>query len=65
MTPRVSLLMPNRDNAPVLELVLERLTANSRYDDLELWWWTMGPPTAAARSCGGGATAGASPASSG
>ena len=28
--------MPNRDNAPVLDLVLERLTANSRYDDLEL-----------------------------
>ena len=36
MTPRVSLLMPNRDNAPVLEMVLERLAANSRYDDLEL-----------------------------
>ena len=36
MSPRVSLLMPNRDNAPVLDLVLERLAVNSRYDDLEL-----------------------------
>lgn len=33
---RVSLLMPNRDNAPVLDLVLERLAANSGHDDLEL-----------------------------
>ncbi len=36
MSPRVSLLMPNRDNAPVLDLVLERLATNSQYDDLEL-----------------------------
>ena len=28
--------MPNRDNAPVLDLVLERLAANTRYDDFEL-----------------------------
>jgi GT2 family glycosyltransferase len=36
MNPRVSLLLPNRDNAPVLDLVLERLAANSQYDNLEL-----------------------------
>ncbi|HEX5909877.1 MAG TPA: glycosyltransferase family A protein, partial [Thermoleophilaceae bacterium] len=36
MTPRVSLLLPNRDNAPVLDLVLDRLAVNSQYDDLEL-----------------------------
>jgi O-antigen biosynthesis protein len=36
VSARVSLLLPNRDNAPVLDLVLDRLAANSRYDDLEL-----------------------------
>ena len=35
-SPPVSLLMPNRDNAPVLDLVLDRLAANSRYENLEL-----------------------------
>ena len=34
--PRVSLLMPNRDNAPVLDLVLDRLAANTRYPNVEL-----------------------------
>jgi len=34
--PRVSLLMPNRDNAGVLDLVLERLATNTDYGDLEL-----------------------------
>lgn len=34
--PRVSLLMPNRDNAGVLDLVLERLATNTDYHDVEL-----------------------------
>ncbi len=34
--PPVTLLLPNRDNAPILDLVLERLAVNSRYDNLEL-----------------------------
>jgi GT2 family glycosyltransferase len=34
--PRVSLLMPNRDNEAVLELVLERLAANTTYPNYEL-----------------------------
>jgi glycosyltransferase involved in cell wall biosynthesis len=34
--PPVTLLLPNRDNAPVLELVLERLAANTRYENFEL-----------------------------
>jgi len=34
--PRVSLLMPNRDNAGVLDLVLERLATNTGYHDFEL-----------------------------
>ncbi len=33
---RVSLLMPNRDNAAVLDLVLERLVAATDYPDFEL-----------------------------
>lgn len=33
---RVSLLVPNRDNAPVLDLVLERLAAHTTYPDVEL-----------------------------
>ena len=35
-TPRVTLLLPNRDNAPVLDLVLDRLATNSRYENLEM-----------------------------
>lgn len=34
--PRVTLLLPNRDNAPVLDLVLDRLATNSRYENLEM-----------------------------
>ena len=34
--PRVSLLMPNRDNAQVLDLVLESLAAHTDYHDFEL-----------------------------
>jgi GT2 family glycosyltransferase len=34
--PRVTLLLPNRDNAPVLDVVLDRLATNSQYDNLEL-----------------------------
>jgi GT2 family glycosyltransferase len=34
--PRVTLLLPNRDNAPVLDLVLDRLATNSQYENLEL-----------------------------
>jgi GT2 family glycosyltransferase len=34
--PRVSLLMPNRDNAAVLDLVLDRLARNTDYDNFEL-----------------------------
>jgi len=34
--PSVSLLMPNRDNAPVLDLVLDRLVTNTDYHDVEL-----------------------------
>jgi len=36
MEPRVSLLMPNRDNAPLLDLVLGRLAQNTTYPDVEL-----------------------------
>jgi GT2 family glycosyltransferase len=36
LAPRVTLLMPNRDNAPVLDLVLERLAANTTYPNFEL-----------------------------
>lgn len=32
----MSLLMPNRDNATVLDHVLQRLTANTQYSDVEL-----------------------------
>ena len=35
-SPPVSLLMPNRDNAPVLDLVLDRLATNTRYSNFEL-----------------------------
>ncbi len=35
-SPPVSLLMPNRDNAPVLDLVLDRLAANTGYGNFEL-----------------------------
>ena len=35
-TPRATLLMPNRDNAPILDLVLGRLAENTRYADWEL-----------------------------
>jgi len=34
--PRVSLVMPNRDNALVLEMVLDRLALNTDYHDFEL-----------------------------
>jgi O-antigen biosynthesis protein len=34
--PRVTLLLPNRDNAPVLDLVLDRLAVNTRYENFEL-----------------------------
>ena len=34
--PRVSLLMPNRNNASILEHVLERLAANTTYRNVEL-----------------------------
>jgi glycosyltransferase involved in cell wall biosynthesis len=34
--PPVTLLLPNRDNAPVLDLVLERIAANTRYENFEL-----------------------------
>lgn len=34
--PRVTLLMPNRDNAPLLDLVLGRLAENTTYHDFEL-----------------------------
>ena len=34
--PRVSLLMPNRDNAPILDLVLDRLARHTDYDNFEL-----------------------------
>jgi GT2 family glycosyltransferase len=36
LQPRVSLLMPNRDNAPVLESVLDRLATHTEYPDVEL-----------------------------
>src|SRR4051794_28853005 len=35
-TPSVSLLMPNRDNAALLDLVMERLASNTQYSDFEL-----------------------------
>ena len=35
-SPRVTLLLPNRDNAPVLDMVLDRLAANTGYENLEL-----------------------------
>src|SRR5436309_1429876 len=34
--PRVSLLMPNRNNAGILGHVLERLSANTTYSEVEL-----------------------------
>jgi GT2 family glycosyltransferase len=34
--PPVTLLLPNRDNAPVLDLVLDRLATNTEYDNFEL-----------------------------
>src|SRR4051812_6403331 len=36
MTPPVTLLLPNLDNAAVLDLVLDRLAVNSTYPNLEL-----------------------------
>ena len=36
MTPRVSLLIPNRNNEPALDLVLERLLRNTTYPDFEV-----------------------------
>ena len=36
VTPRVSLLIPNRNNEPALDLVFERLAENTRYPDLEV-----------------------------
>lgn len=36
LLPRVSLVMPNRDNAEVLDMVLDRLAANTDYPDYEL-----------------------------
>src|SRR5919202_2494223 len=35
-SPPVSLLLPNRDNAGVLDLTLERLAAHTTYPDFEL-----------------------------
>ena len=35
-SPRVSLLLPNRDNAAVLRMVLDRLAANTTYENVEL-----------------------------
>jgi GT2 family glycosyltransferase len=35
-TPPVSLILPNRNNGPVLELTLERLERNTTYPDYEL-----------------------------
>ncbi len=34
--PRVSLLLPNKDNARVLDLVLDRLARHTTYPDVEL-----------------------------
>ena len=34
--PRVSLLLPNRNNEPALDIVLERLEANTTYPDFEV-----------------------------
>jgi O-antigen biosynthesis protein len=34
--PRVSVILPNRDNEPALDLVLERLAAHTTYEDFEL-----------------------------
>jgi GT2 family glycosyltransferase len=36
ITPRVSLLLPNRDNAPILQHVLECLARHTDYPDFEL-----------------------------
>src|SRR4051812_44254971 len=36
MLPAVSLLLPNRNNAPVLELTLGRLADHTTYPDVEL-----------------------------
>lgn len=36
MTPRVSLLIPNRNNEPALDLVLQRLAEHTQYPDLEV-----------------------------
>lgn len=34
--PRVSVILPNRDNEPALDLVLERLATHTTYEDFEL-----------------------------
>src|SRR3954469_6934834 len=34
--PSVSLLMPNRDNGPLLDVVMESLAQNTQYPDVEL-----------------------------
>jgi O-antigen biosynthesis protein len=36
VTPRVSLLIPNRNNEPALDLVFQRLEENTQYADLEV-----------------------------
>jgi glycosyltransferase involved in cell wall biosynthesis len=36
VTPRVTLLIPNRDNEPALDLVLERLAEHTTYPDFEI-----------------------------
>lgn len=36
MTPRVSLLIPNRNNEPALDLVFQRLAEHTQYPDLEV-----------------------------
>ncbi len=36
MTPRVSLLIPNRNNEPALDLVFERLAEHTTYPDVEV-----------------------------
>ena len=34
--PRVSVILPNRDNEPALDLVLERLATHTTYEDVEI-----------------------------
>ena len=54
--PRVSLVMPNRDNAPVLDLVLDRLAENTTYPDVELVVVDDGSTDGSLEILGAGAT---------